>query len=138
MKKAVYIILFLSYILNSYAQNRVNQNNYQIWYTATDVNFDDGNERKEDFEGWRECNIRVLREKRIVKIFTENTLTFIGLEERFERTESNDAIYMEKKCMDGDGTECTLTFMHSKNDGLILLWIRYKNYSVTYRIVPDE
>ncbi len=131
--KKILILLFSLVSLCASAQN-----GYSIWYTADAVNFDDGNEVKEDFEGWRECDIRVLRTERVVKIFLEETLCLIGIEDRYERTTDEEGnIYMTKKCVDGNGTECTVSFLHDKHDRYILLLLEYKNYTVCYHVVQD-
>lgn len=131
--KKILIFLFLFIPILATAQDQ-----YYWWYTATAVKFDDGREPKFDFEEWKDCNIQVRRGDRTIKIFLDEPICLIGIEEHYKRTNCEDgSIHMTKQCIDGDGNPCKVSFLHDRYDRFILLLLEYKNYSVCYHVVPN-
>lgn len=131
--KKILILLFLFAPLFANAQDT-----YYYWYTAKSVKFDDGREPKFDFEEWTDCDIQVRRGDRTIKIFLDEPICLIGIEDQYKRTACEDgSIHMTKQCIDGHGNPCEVSFLHDRYDRFILLLLEYENYSVCYHVVPN-
>lgn len=145
MKKIYCIIIFLCCILYTHATEyiatdrtisdalySINQSNNTQWWTAKALSIKIG-DKVGDFE---DCNIRILQEERIIKIFTEETLTLISVDKETLESDSKGNIYQLRKCVDGDGERCLVQFMYEPKDH-IYLFVEYKNVTACYYIIPD-
>lgn len=145
MRNIFYIILFLCCIRYTHATesttvdkinfdtfNPIDQNNNTQWWTAKALSIKIG-DKVGDFE---DCNIRILQEERVVKIFTEETLTLISVDKETLESDSKGNIYQLRKCVDGDGERCLVQFMYEPKDH-IYLFVEYKNITACYYIIPD-
>lgn len=139
------MILLLCSILPTYAREpmsvgRINpsvsfSNEQDIntqWWTAKALSVRIG-EKAEDF---RDCNIRILQEERVIKIFTEKVVKLISVADETLREDNNGIIYQERKCVDEEGKKCIATFMYYPANNIFLM-VQYNEFSVCYAILPD-
>lgn len=145
IKKIYCIIIFLCCILYTHATEyiatdrtisdalySISQSNNTQWWTAKALSFRIGN-KVEDFEP---CNIRILQEERVVKIFTKETLVLISVEKEKLSRDDEGNIYQSRLCVDGDGERCLVEFMYEPADH-IYLFVEYKDVTACYLIIPD-
>ena len=145
MKKTICILLLLCCILPTYAtkaisSERINpsvscdneQNNNTQWWTARALSVRIGDKS----ENWEDCNIRILQEERVIKIFTEETLKLISVANETIREDNDGIIFQERKCVDDDGKRCLATFIYYPAKHIFLI-VEYNDISVCYAIQPD-
>ena len=105
----------------------------KMWWTAIAVSVKGGGTTTE----FEECNIRILQDEHLVKIFTTNeTLTFVNAEEEILQPGNNGIIFQTRKCVDKDGDRCILNFMYDTSNN-IFFFIEYREISVCYVVIPD-
>lgn len=130
MKKIIIALLMcsLSSSIISYAQT---SNYTKKWWTAVAVKLRDDDTSTE----FKECNVKILQDEHIVKIFREKTLIYVNTEkETFEY--KNDVTFRTRKCIDEYGEKCILSFLQ-KNNGTTILLIEYDELTICFGIIPD-
>lgn len=108
--------------------------NAQDWFTANAVRFDFG----KGWGEWEKRNVRVLQDRRVVKVFARETHIFIQASDEYAKEEdARGNSLITWGCVDAYGEKCVLQLIYNADINAIYLKIIYRDKSICYNLIPD-
>ena len=86
--------------------------------------------------GWYDCNYNVILDKTTVKVYAKQLLVFKSIDKEEIWSDEDGNIYLSRKCVDEEGTRCSLDIVQSPSKHIILS-IEYSNHTIYYGLIPD-
>ena len=86
--------------------------------------------------GWYDCNYNVILDKTTVKVYAKQLLVFKSIDKEEIWSDEDGNIYLSRKCVDEEGTRCSLDIVQSPSKHIILS-IEYSNHTIYYGLIPN-
>lgn len=103
-----------------------------IWFRAIGVSGSSGDKQLD----WYDCDFRVLLDKNVVKVYAKQLLIFKSVEKDDIWSDEDGNIFLSRECVDEGGIRCSLNFVQSPSNNILLL-IDYTTYTICYGLIPD-
>ena len=103
-----------------------------IWFRAIGVSGSSGDKQLD----WYDCDFRVLLDKNVVKVYAKQLLIFKSVEKEDIWSDEDGNIFLSRECVDEGGIRCSLNFVQSPSNNILLL-IDYTTYTICYGLIPD-